>query len=591
MDTERRMRENLSFLYGRREAESVWNELRRRLESFRRRHPDLSAHAEEPEERVNERDAFLILYGDQITEPGRVPLQTVAEFLETCLTGIIDGVHLLPFFRYSSDDGFSIIDFRRVDPRLGGWEDIEEIARRFRLMVDVVLNHVSGRHPWFESFKRGEAPYRDYFITVDLKADLSQVVRPRASPLLTPVVTPRGEKLVWTTFSPDQIDLNYKNPRVLLEMLDVILFYVARGARILRLDAVAYLWKEPGTPCIHLPQTHAVIKMIRAVLDAVAPSVMLATETNVPHEENVQYFGDGTDEAQLVYNFALPPLVLHAFQTGDAARLMEWAAGLRTPPGTSFLNFLASHDGIGLLPARGLLTDDEIQALLDRTLDHGGLISYRRRPDGGRDVYELNITFYDALNDPHCPDEERDIQRFIASQAIMLSLAGVPGIYIHGLLGSRNCMDCVRHTGQPRAINRERFEHIRLEEELSDPDSLRSRVFQAYTQLLKIRRRHPAFHPFGEQQVLSLDERVFAVLRSDPQGQSVVLALINFSNKTRNIVWNLIESGLDADVFPKWRDLIDGRTWITRDGKLNISVEPYQVHWLEPNFSRNRERA
>jgi sucrose phosphorylase len=591
MDTERRIGEILSFLYGRRECESIWSELRGRLESFRRRHPDLGVHAEEPEGRVTERDAFLILYGDQITEPGRVPLQTVADFLQTHLTGIINGVHLLPFFPYSSDDGFAITDFRQVDPRLGGWEDVEEIARRFRLMVDVVLNHVSGRHPWFESFKRGEAPYRDYFITVDPKADLSQVVRPRASPLLTPVVTPQGEKLVWTTFGPDQLDLNYRNPWVLLEMLAVILLYAARGARILRLDAAAYLWKEPGTPCIHLPQTHAVIKMIRAVLDAVAPSVMLLTETNVPHEENVRYFGDGTDEAQLVYNFALPPLVLHAFQAGDATRLTEWAAQLRTPPGTSFLNFLASHDGIGLLPARGLLTDDEIQALVDRTLEHGGLVSYRRRPDGGRDVYELNITFYDALNDPHCPDEERDIQRFIASQAIMLSLAGVPGIYIHGLLGSRNCMHRVRRTGEPRAINREGFERIRLEEELSDPDSLRSRVFEAYTHLLKIRRRRRAFHPFSEQQVLSPDERVFAVLRSDPQGQGVVLALINVSNKTRNIVWNLIESGLEADVFPKWHDLIADRTWITRDGKLKIPMGPYQVRWLEPSSSWNCERA
>ncbi len=450
----------LAALYGEEEAARTWLALAARMDAFRRFGNRVSARnpvSEPAEDRLTERDAILITYGDQFREPGRPPLQTLRTFLDDYLRDAISGVHILPCFPYSSDDGFSVIDYQQIDPNLGDWDDVAALGERYRLMFDFVANHISQHSAWFKAFRRGKAPYNDYFITVDPRADLSQVVRPRALPLLTLVETPGGTRHVWTTFSTDQIDLNFANPQVLLEMTDVLQHYVAQGAEIIRLDAIAYLWKTIGTPCIHLPQTHAVVKLWRAVLDAVAPEVLLITETNVPHTDNISYFGaplpetGSTDEAQLVYNFSLAPLTLHALQTADASYLTRWAATLKPPSaGATFFNFIASHDGIGVLPARGFLNEAQVQGLADRALAHGGQVSYKSNPDGSTSAYELNITLYDFLNDPASPDPAVDVPRFMASQAILLSLAGVPGIYVHSLFGSRNCHFCFAETGRPR---------------------------------------------------------------------------------------------------------------------------------------------
>ncbi len=581
MTPERRIRDHLAFLYGKTEAEALWPRLEARLEAFRRRNPHLREEVPPPEERLTERDAFLITYGDQFQEPGRPLLQTLADFLEHHLAEAISGVHLLPFYPYSSDDGFSVIDYRQVDPRLGTWEDVARLGRRFRLMFDAVINHISRRSAWFQAFLRGEPPYTDYFIVVDPDTDLSMVVRPRALPLLTPVETVHGRRYVWTTFSEDQIDLNYGNPQVLLEIVDLLLFYVERGAEVIRLDAIAYLWKEIGTPCIHLPQTHRVVKLFRAVLDAVAPGVLLITETNVPHEENISYFGDGTDEAQLVYQFPLAPLVVHAFHTGDARRLSAWAATLHTPsPTTTFFNFIASHDGIGVMPARGLLSEAEIQALVDRTLAHGGQVSYKANADGSRSVYELNITLFDILNDPRDPRPEVDVRRFLASQVIMLSLAGVPGIYVHSLFGSRNCHECVARTGRARSINREKFDRATLEARLADPGTLSHQVFRGYRHLLRRRREHPAFHPNSEQRVLSLHPAVFALLRSASDGEDVVLCLVNVSGRSQTVRVEPRQWRLPGT--PAWRDLIGGGCYSEEGGAFEVALDAYQAVWLVP---------
>ena len=568
----------LVFLYGEEKAAQIWPALADRLAGCLH-HP---SHAPE---NLTERDAILITYGDQFREPGRPPLQTLHAFLNAYLRDAISGVHILPFFPYSSDDGFSVMDYRQVDPALGSWEDVAAIGRDYRLMFDFVANHVSRQSAWFQAFLRDEAPYRDYFIVVDPATDLSQVVRPRALPLLTPVETINGTRHVWTTFSDDQIDLNYANPQVLLEMTDVLLHYVARGAQIIRLDAIAYLWKEIGTPCIHLPQTHAVIRFWRAVLDAVAPHVLLITETNVPHEENIRYFGKplpetgSTDEAQMVYNFSLAPLTLHALRTGDATRLSRWAATLRPPsPGAAFFNFIASHDGIGVLPARGILSEAEVQGLVAQTLAHGGQVSYRANGDGTTSVYELNTTLYDFLNDPTHPDPERDVPRFLASQAILLSLAGVPGIYVHSLFGSRNCHECFAATGQARSLNRHKFDLAGLEAALADSGRHEGRVFDAYRRLLRLRRQEPAFQPAGGQQVLNLGPGVFAVLRTPPSDTGrPVLCLVSVSARPQTVA-------LPADLGAggPWRDLIAGAVYEMEANAAQIALAPYQTCWLVP---------
>jgi sucrose phosphorylase len=439
-------------------------------------------------------------------------------------------------------------------------------------MFDAVINHISRHSAWFQGFLRGEEPYRDYFIVVDPDTDLSQVVRPRALPLLTPVETVEGVKYVWTTFSEYQIDLNYANPRVALEIIDVLLFYAERGAQIIRLDAIAYLWKEIGTPCIHLPQTHAMVKLWRAVFDATAPDVLLITETNVPHEENISYFGEflpqtgKTDEAQLVYNFTLAPLTLHAFLSGDATKLSRWAATLEAPPGATFFNFIASHDGIGVRPAEGILTPEEMEALVERTLAHGGQVGYKADPDGSRSVYELNITLYDFLNDPARPDPDQDVARFLASQSILLALAGVPGIYVHSLFGSRNCHACYQQTGRARSLNREKFDLAAIERLLADATSHQHRVFEGYRHMLALRRQHPAFHPFARQSILDLHPAVFAVVRTPADDAQPVLCLTNVSARP-------VELTLPAG---EWRTLLGA----TKPRDERLTLPPYGVLWL-----------
>ena len=546
-----RLFDHLSALYGSANAPQILKRLAGQMEGFCRD----SAYSEKAAGRpaLSERTAVLITYGDQVHEPGASPLHTLVDVLVKTASGLISDVHVLPFFPYSSDDGFSIIDYESVNPALGEWSDVHRLADRFGLMVDLVLNHVSSKSGWFEAFLQGESGFEDYFITVDEGVDLSTVVRPRALPLLTSVETASGRKNVWTTFSADQIDLNYANPRVLLRMIDVLLFYVGQGATLIRLDAVAFLWKRIGGPSIHCEETHRIVKLMRAVLDAVAPDVLLVSETNVPHEENISYFGDGYDEAQFVYQFPLPPLVVDAFHQADASQLSRWASGLVPPPGDAmFFNFLASHDGIGLRPLEGLLESARVDAMVERTLDHGGQVSYKHDADGKESAYELNISFFDALSNPES-GESIDLQgeRFLTAQAIMLSLAGVPGIYFHSLFGSRSWAEGVTERGEKRAINRERLRRDALLAELHDPDSLRARVFEGYRRLLRARGSSSAFHPKSPQRILELDRRVFAVLRGTPWN-APILCLHNVSDEAvpiridaREVGWSSTAGTID----------------------------------------------
>jgi sucrose phosphorylase len=410
-------------------------------------------------------------------------------------------------------------------------------------MFDAVFNHMSAQGDWFQRFLRADPAFRDFFVTVEGSPDLSRVVRPRALPLLTAFQTATGPRKVWTTFSADQVDLDVRDPRVLLALVDALLFYVEQGAKFIRLDAIAYLWKEIGTTCIHLPQTHRIIQLLRAVLDELAPQVMLITETNVPHADNLSYFGDGTNEAQLVYNFALPPLVLHSLATGNAAKLTRWAQSLQLPSDrVTFFNFLASHDGIGLNPARGILNGVEIDALVQRAQDHGGFVSYKHNSDGSKSPYELNINYFDALSNPAATEPLRtQIDRFICAQSIMLSLAGVPGLYFHSLFGSRGDRAGAEASGIPRRINRQKFERAKLEAELLDPSNRQAMVFTCLKHFLQQRRAFPAFHPAAPQNVLECDDRVFAILRTTRNGDNHLLCLHNVSNQAVSVQVRLPE--------------------------------------------------
>jgi glycosidase len=574
-----RMRERLRFLYGPDRGEGAFADLTRLLDTFPARE---STRAQDGT--FTQADAVLITYGDTFRSGNSPPLSALRAFAERHLAGLVSTIHILPFFPYSSDYGFSVIDYEQVNPELGSWEDVEALGRHFNLMFDFVANHCSAEGPWFQGFLRGEAPYDGYFIVTDPESDLRGVTRPRTSPLLTSVETASGPVSVWTTFSADQVDLNYANPALLLRMVEVVLGYVRRGATLLRLDAIGYLWKEIGTSCIHLPQTHEIVKLFRDVLDDVAPDVAIVTETNVPHADNVSYFGSGRDEAQMVYQFPLAPLVLHALATGDASRLSGWAARLETPSdATTFFNFEASHDGIGVIPARGILTDDEVQALADRVRAHGGEVSNKTNPDGSESPYELNATLFDILSDPKDTSEpwEQKRDRFLCSQAIMLALAGVPGIYVHSLFGSHNDQAGYARSGWKRDLNHEQLSLAEVERRLADPPpssgqaAEAARVFAGYRQLLEVRRAQPAFHPAAPQAVLDLGSGLFALRRGPRDGQTI-LALHNVTADEMQLDPAALWLGATTDL-STIRDLL-----ATQPTGLAgpITLPPYGVRWI-----------
>ena len=402
-------------------------------------------------ERFSEKDMILITYGDIVKGDGDTPLSALYNFVNTYNRGAINTIHLLPFFPYSSDRGFAVVDFRQVDPKLGSWADIREKKRRYDLMFDAVLNHVSSMSEMFREFRNGNPRYLNFFIAYDSPDDLTldqrkKIFRPRTSDILTRFETIKGPTWVWTTFSEDQIDLNFRNPDVLMQVVDSILFYIRHGADILRLDAVTYIWAEPGTESIHLPQTHEIVKLLRDVVDAVGSGVALITETNVPHKDNVSYFGDGYDEAHMVYNFALPPLVLHAFYREDTGYLSRWAKTIEPPSDlATFFNMLDTHDGIGLMGVKEILPEEEIEFIIKTAKERGGYISYKMREDKTQEPYEINTTWWSAINDKNAREDlTLQVRRYLASRSISLVLKGVPGIYVHGAIGTTNDHERVR---------------------------------------------------------------------------------------------------------------------------------------------------
>ncbi|OQX74082.1 MAG: sugar phosphorylase [Campylobacteraceae bacterium 4484_4] len=514
----------LRMLYSEEDAKSAYEGIERLIAGYRKKITSRDYY-------LNQNDVILITYGDQVVRPGEEPLKTLKRFLDDHIKEVINTVHILPFYPYSSDDGFSVIDYKDVSPRMGSWEDIEALREHYWLMFDGVINHVSQYSFWFKSFLNNDPAYKDFFIEVDPVTDLSKVVRPRTSPLLHEFKDSEGKvRYIWTTFSKDQVDLNYHNYRVLLAVLDALLFYIEKGASLIRLDAIAFVWKEIGTPCIHLPQTHELIQLMREVLHQVAPEVIIITETNVPHKENISYFGNGGDEAQMVYNFALPPLIAHSIRVGDATVMREWAKGLRLPSDkVCFFNFTASHDGVGLRPVSELLNKEEIDALVEMVERRGGYVSYRATEEGSQSPYELNASYIDIVSDPAEPNVER-VRKMMLSQAVALAMPGVPGIYFHSLVGSTSDIEGVKRTGILRSINREKLNYDLLIEEMQKSGSLRTMIYRSYKQLLSIRKRESSFHPYADFEIIDSAPEFFVIRKYNDEKEEL-LAVHNFSNR------------------------------------------------------------
>ena len=518
------IKERLESIYSKEDAQKAYKLINELIDSY-------SKKIESKPYRLTQKDVILITYADQIVSPEEEPLKTLKRFMDNYTKDFINSIHILPFYPYSSDDGFSVIDYKDVSPRVGSWDDIKELSKDYNLMFDGVINHISQYSYWFKAYLQNDEKYKDFFISLDPNTDLSKVVRPRDLPLLHEFKDiDNKSRYIWTTFSKDQVDLNYSNYKVLVAILDVLLFYVMMGARFIRLDAIAFLWKEVSTESIHLPQTHEIIQLMREVIHKIAPELVIITETNVPHKENVSYFGSGDDEAQMVYNFALPPLTAHTLLSSNTKKLKEWVKSLTLPSDkVCFFNFTASHDGCGLRPVSEILSEDETQYLIDFVKENGGFVSYRATGDGKKAPYELNASYIDIISKQD-EDIELRSQKFMLTQAIKLAMPGVAGIYFHSLVGSVSDIEGVKSTGVLRSINRQKFNFDYLVDDIKKEGSLRNLIFNRYKELLLIRKREDAFDPYSEFEVIDSSDELFVLNRYKKDSDYGVLTINNFSN-------------------------------------------------------------
>lgn len=519
-------------------------------------------------------DIIMITYGDSVVEEGVPPLKSLKHFLDHYVKPNINSVHILPFFPYCSDDGFAVKDFYKVNEELGDWGDIQSIAQDYRLMADLVINHCSSSSEWFNNFIKGDGYGHDYFYTVDADVPISHVVRPRTSPLLRETETEQGTQYVWCTFSHEQVDLNFKNTAVLKEFVKIIRYYLDNGVRIFRLDAVAFLWKKLGTNCLNLPETHEVVRLIRTLIQHTQSDAIIITETNIPNRENLSYFGNA-NEAHCIYNFSLPPLLVNTLVTGNCRYLKQWLMSM--PPaqnGTAYFNFIASHDGIGLRPAEGLLSEAEIASLISTMQRFGGEISWRTGDNGVKKPYEVNIALFDALQGTIAGPDQWGIERFICAHAIMLALEGIPGIYIHSLLATSNDYEKFERTGQNRSINRHQWDYKQLQSLLAEPDNQHSQVYQRLNDIIAIRQQQAGFHPNATQFTLHMTEKLFGFWRQSMDRKQSIFCVYNISDE----VQPLVMSDLNLIVDNQWYDLISGQVF--GDANDVLSLEPYQAVWI-----------
>ena len=523
--------------------------------------------------RWTQEDIFLISYADTIRNNSEPPLKSLKDFLDDHIEGI-NSIHILPFMPSSSDYGFSVIDYYSIDPKNGSWKELRDISNSFNLMMDIVLNHSSIQSVWFNNYINGSGKGSDYFIEVGNWSGIPQVVRPRTSELFQKFETKNGDKLVWCTFSRDQVDLNFKNPKVLIEFIKIFSFYIKKGIRIFRLDAVAYIWKEENTNCINRPETHSIVKILRLIIERMDNRAILITETNVPNTENLAYFGE-SNEAHWIYNFTLSPLILYTLLRGNCSILRKWS--MTMPPaknGNAYFNFLASHDGIGLRPIEGYINKNELTSLLNLMKSFGGEISYRTSQWGDKNPYEINISFLDSLRGTFEGVDNFMFDRFICAHTIMFSFEGVPAIYIHSLLGTRNDYESIKKGKENRSINRFKWEKNKIYKLLSNSKSLNAKILSRIKQILKIRIKQPAFHPNSTQFTLNLGNRTFGLWRQDADRTQSIFCITNITKSSESISLseiNLIET-------EDWFDLLTSKK--LKGINDRITMKPYQTLWI-----------
>ena len=524
----------------------------------------------------SENTILLITYADSINRglSGKT-LNDFGKFYKQYLEKFINSIHFLPFFPSSGDGGFSVKNHNDVDKAYGTWEDIQSLSKKANIMTDLVLNHSSSKGDWYKNFLDDKDPGKNYFYVVDKNYDCSKVVRPRDHDLLTEIELQNKKKFLWCTFSHDQIDLNFKNPDVLLEFIRLILKLSSYGIKIFRLDAVAFIWKQPGTTCLNLSQTHEIIKLLRDIVDQLDKNLIIVTETNLPKQENLSYFGKN-DEAHWIYNFSLPPLIVNTFLFEDSVALTKWS--MKMPPaqlGNAYLNFIASHDGIGMRPAEGILSDKEIKKMLQRLKKNGSKFSMRKLSNNEEKVYEANISLFNALQFTDSDLKGKfALKRFIAAHCIILAIEGVPAFYFNSLFATKNDEETFASTGVKRNLNRYKWHYSTLVNLIKTNNTIEKNCYETFKKLISIRKIQPAFHPNATQFTLNLDKNIFAVWRQSRDRKQSIFALTNVSSKTIKLNTNKINL-IDDE---QWFDLLSQETKITDD--QYIKLMPFQSLWI-----------
>ena len=521
---------------------------------------------------ISEKTSIIICYGDSVFDSKQKYLiKGFQNFYQKRLKNYFNTVHFLPFYPSSSDSGFAVKDHYKIDSRIGTWSDISNFAKKNDVMADIVINHSSARGLWFRNFLKDKKPGKNYFLTVNAKFNTSKVVRPRDHELLKKINIFKKTEYLWRTFSPDQLDLNFKNPVVLLRFIKIMINLVNHGVTIFRLDAIAYLWKESGTKCINLKQTHEIIKLFRLICSLLNVKTILVTETNLPEKENLSYFGK-KDEANWIYNFSLSPLLIHAFLFENSFYLCKWSKQLpSTKLGNNYLNFIASHDGIGMRPAEGILNKKSIRDLLTRLKKNGSKFSYRKIKGKSKKVYEANITVFNALKKSNIDKEGKFyFERYISAHAIMISFEGVPAVYFNSLFGTSNDEAKYIITGNNRDVNRYRWNEKHILNQLKNSKSKQSIFYKSLTNLLSIRTKQKAFHPNASRTTLNMGSKIFCFQRKSIDKKQSIICLTNLSSKAQYLTLN--------KKLRSWKNLINQKLYILPNKRLKL--EPFQTVWL-----------
>ena len=519
---------------------------------------------------ISEKTSLIISYGDNIYSNQSSSMKIFQKFFQKNLEKLFDTIHFLPFYPSSSDSGFAVKDHYQIDRKIGNWSDLKKISKSKKIMADVVINHASARGLWFKNFLKRKKPGKDYFLTVNSKFNISKVVRPRDHKLLKKIKIFEKNDYLWRTFSPDQIDLNFKNPSVLLRFIKIIIYLINNGVTIFRLDAIAYLWKQNGTKCINLSQTHEIIKLLRVVTSLLNVQTLIITETNLPEKENLSYFGKN-NEANWVYNFSLPPLLIHAFLFENSSYLNQWSRKLpSTKHGNCYLNFIASHDGIGIRPTEGILNEKTLGSFLKRLKKNGSKFSYRKVQNKSKKVYEANITVFDALKKSDFdPKGLFFLERYVSAHAIMISFEGIPAVYFNSLFGKSNDEAKYIITGNNRDVNRYKWNFNNITTKLRDKKSKQSIFYRNIGALLEIKRKQKAFHPNASRFNINLGKKIFCFKRISKDKKQSIICMTNLSSKKQTFRFKMINN---------FKDLLNSKVKFKK--KNSLTLKPFQTVWL-----------